>query len=404
MSRTSLIFRHEFLHTITRKGFIILTLTLPVIALLGIGAGRIVSNATRPSAEAIRIGYVDEGGGFDQYETQGNVTFLRMGDPDGATQAMFAGDIDQYIVIPSDYIATGVIERYTKQKELTPPPAVASAIQTFLSSNLLAGQVPVDVIQRIEAPPMLMTRTLTPAGSVAADQGGYGNFIIPAVFSVLLALALTFTSNYVLQGLSEEKESRLMEILLSSVSTRQLLAGKLLGRGTAGLIQVLFWAALIPPLLQLASSSFGGLLSGIQLPPGYLWIGVLYFILGYSLFAVIALGVAAISSTVREAQGLLPLFTLFSVAPFWFISLLMFFPNSPVWIVFSIVPFSAPVLMMLRLGLSDVPVWQIAASMAVLLLSTLGGLLLSARLLRVYLLRYGKRPHLVDIARQLRAE
>ena len=132
-------------------------------------------------------------------------------------------------------------------------------------------------------------------------------------------------------------------------------------------------------------------------------LGVVYFILGYSLFAVLSAGVAAISPTVREAQGLAAIFTLFAIAPFWFYSLLLLFPNSPIWVVFSIFPFSAPVLVMLRLGMIGVPVWQLIASMAVLVLSVVGGLLLTAKLLRTYLLMYGKRPNLREIIRNLRS-
>jgi len=81
----------------------------------------------------------------------------------------------------------------------------------------------------------------------------------------------------------------------------------------------------------------------------------------------------------------------------------MFFPNSPIWVVFSIVPFSAPVLMMLRLGITGVPAWQLAASMAVLVASVLGGLWIATKLLRIYLLMYGKRPRIREIVRALRA-
>jgi len=98
-------------------------------------------------------------------------------------------------------------------------------------------------------------------------------------------------------------------------------------------------------------------------------LGVVYFVLGYLLLAVAALAIAAICSTVREAQGIAPLFTLMAIAPFWFISLLMFFPNSPVWVVLSLLPFTAPVLVMLRLGITGVPTWQLVASMAILIAS-----------------------------------
>ena len=403
MNKTLLIFRHEFLHTIKRTGFIILTLALPVLALLAIGVFHIVSGVAKPPTEVSSIGYIDEVGGFDQFTTQGNITFVSFNTREDATQALINKDIKEYFIIPPDFISTGIINRYTTQKEVTPPAATTTVIKNFISSNLLEGKVPSTVVARIEAPLNLVTTTLTSAGAVASEQGGFTNLVIPGIFGILLALSLSFSSAYVLQSLGEEKENRLMEILLSSVSTRQLITGKVLGIGAAGLAQVVVWVISIPFLLNLASSSIGGFLSMIQIPANFLVLGVAYFILGYLLFAVLSAGVAAISTSVREGQGLASIFTLFVIAPFWFFSLLLAFPNSPNWVVFSIFPFSAPVLVMLRLGMTGVPAWQLIASMAVLVLSIVGGLLLAAKLLRAYVLMYGKRPSLREIIRNLRS-
>ena len=401
--KTSQILRHEFLHTIKKKGFIILTLAIPALVLLGIGVIKATSNIASPTASATQIGYVDHIGGFTPLYDLATIELIRMESQDAATEALTEGEIDEYFVIPADYVATGTVARYTLDKELTPPPAVESAIEGFLDSNLLASEVPPELIGRVLTSVRIDTTTLTTEGTVAEDQGGYINFIVPAFFGMLMAIALTVSANYVLQSLGEEKENRLMEILLSTVSPKQLLAGKLLGRGAAGLLQVLFWAISTPLLLRFGSATLGGMLSAIEVTPGLLILGVVYFILGYLLFAVVALAIAAICSTVREAQGIAPLFTLMAVAPFWFISLLMFFPDSPIWVVFSLVPFSSPVLVMLRLGITGVPVWQLVASMAVLVASVLGGLWIAAKLLRIYLLMYGKRPRLREIVRALRA-
>jgi ABC-2 type transport system permease protein len=404
MNKTLLIFRHEFLYTIKRTGFIILALALPVLALLGIGVFQLISGIAKPPvAEVTNIGYVDEAGGFDQFTGQGNITLVRFDTPEAATQALIKKDIMEYFVIPPDFVATGVVSRYTLQRELIPPDTITTAIKNFISSNLLAGKVSTTVAARVEAPLNLVTITLTATGAVAPEQGGFGNFVIPAIFAVLLALAIIFSSTYVLQGLGEEKENRLMEILLSSVSTRQLITGKVLGIGAAGLVQVVVWVVSMPFLLNLASSSIGGFLSTIQIPANLLVLGVTYFILGYLLFAVLSAGVAAISGTVREGQGLAAIFTIPAVAPFWFISLLMLAPNSPIWVVFSIFPFTAPVLVMLRLGSTGVAAWQLAVSITVLILCIIGGLLLAAKVLRTYLLMYGKRPGLGEIIRSLRS-
>jgi len=402
MNKTLLIFKHEFISTIRRKGFIILTFALPVLALLAIGIFHFASDVIKPPAEAVKIGYVDETQSFNQLVSQGNMVFVSFNSSEDATRALIEKDITEYIIIPYDFISTGLIQRYILQREVAPPPATQNAIKNFITSNLLAGKVSPAIVTRVEAPLNLLTTTLTPTGDVASKQGGLLNLIIPGIFSFLLAFSLSFSSAYVLQGLGEEKENRLMEILLSSVSARQLIFGKVSGIGAAGLAQVVVWVISIPILLKLASSSIGGILSMIQIPVNFWVFGIVYFILGYLLFAVLSAIIAAISSTVREAQGIASLFMLFSIAPFWFYSLLMFFPNSPIWIIFSIFPFSAPVLVMLRLGMTGVPTWQLIASMAVLILSIVGGLLLAAKLLRTYILMYGKRPTLKEIIRNIK--
>jgi ABC-2 type transport system permease protein len=403
MNRTFLIFRHEFLRTVRRTGFIILTLALPVLALLGIGVFQVVSGIARPLAQVTKIGYVDEVGSFTQFTTQGNINLVRYDTPEAATQAIINKDIAEYFIIPHDFLSTRTVNLFTTQKELAPPAETSAAIKNFTSSNLLAGKVPADVITVVEASLNLVTTLITSTGGVAPQQVGYANVIIPGVFAFLLALSLMFSSTYVLQSLGEEKENRLMEILLSSVSTRQLLAGKVLGLGASGLMQVVVWVISFPLLLNLASSSIGGIISTIQIPANFWIMGITYFILGYLMFAVLASSLAAITSTVREAQGLAGLYGIFSIAPFWFFSLILLYPNSPVWIVLSIFPISAPILVMIRMGVTGVPAWQLAASLVVLALSIVGGLLLAAKLLRIYTLMYGKRPRLEEIIRNLRA-
>jgi len=402
MHKTLLILRHEFRKTIKRIGFIILTLAVPVLVLLGIGIYHVASGVTR-APQVTKLGYVDEVGGFDQFTTQGNTSLVRFDSPEEATKALVSKDVTEYFVIPPDFISTGIVNLYTLQKELAPSAATTAAIKNFTSSNLLAERVPANVIARVEAPLNVTITTLTSTGAVAPQQAGYANFIVPGIFGLLLALSLVFSSTYVLQSLSEEKENRLMEVLLSSVSTRQLVTGKVLGLGAAGLVQVVVWVISLPLLLKLASAVIGGIVSSIHVPANFWVLGVMYFILGYFLYAVVSAAVSAMSSTIQEAQSLGAIYNLFNIVPLWFISLLLLFPNSPVWIVLTVFPFTAPVLVIMRLGLTGVPAWQLGASVGVLLLCIIGGLLLDAKLLRAYMLMYGKRPTLREIARGLRS-
>ncbi len=403
MNKTYLIFRHEFLQAIKKVGFIAMTLIVPVLALLAIGVFELVTTLTEPSAkEVTTVGYVDEVGIFSDQTDQGLIKLIPFASREDATRALVRRDVSEYIVIPSDYTSSGTIQRYTLAKELMPPPITTHMIESFLIWNLLKDDVSPEVITAIVSPLNLEVTRLDENGDIAQEQGNIGNIIIPGIFSLLLALALQFSATSLISGLGEEKESRLIEVLFSSVSVRQLLIGKVLALGTAGLLQVLVWLISAPPLLGLASSLFGGFLGGIQIPSNFLLLGIVYFILGYLLFAVISVGIGGISSNATEAQHLSLLYTLTSFVPLWFGGVMVSFPYSPIWVVLSIFPITAPVQTMLRLGVSDIPAWQIVTSIGVLGLSIIVGLFLSTKIFRAFMLMYGKRPALAEIIQGLK--
>ncbi len=381
-----------------------MTLIVPVLALLAIGVVQLISSIIEPSeVETTTIGYVDEIGGFDRYTAQGPIEMVRYPTQDEATAALLADDVSEYFVISTSYTSAGLVNLYTLEKQLEPPPGIQSAIKSFLTSNLLSGEVPAGIIQLVESPLYLATTRLTETGAVATEQGGFANLLVPAIFSLLLALSLNFFAGYMVQGLGEEKESRLIEVLLSSVTTRQLLTGKVLGLGIAGLVQVVVWLISLPLLLNLASSTFGGFFSTIQIPANFIVLGIIYFILGYLLFTALSAGVGAISPNAREGTQLSLIYSMFAIVPLWFSSLLMIFPKSPIWTVLTIFPITAPVEAMLRLGVSDIPAWEMATSIVLLALSIIGVLYISIKVFRIYLLMYGKRPKLGEIIRSIRS-
>ncbi len=205
MNKTLLITRHEFITTLKRTGFIVMTLIVPVLALLGIGIGHVVSGITKPPAEITKIGCVDQTGEFLQFTTQGNIQFVPYDTPEAATQAIAAKDIKEYFIIPGDFLTKGIILRFTTQREVTPPAGTVTAINKFMTSNLLDGKVPASTITLIESGANVVTTRITESGAVASQQAGLTSLIIPGVFSLLLALSLTFSSAYVIQGLGEEK-------------------------------------------------------------------------------------------------------------------------------------------------------------------------------------------------------
>jgi ABC-2 type transport system permease protein len=388
---------------ITRKLFIIITLAFPLLALLAIGIYQVVTDIGRPTVEEeMSFGYIDEAGGFSSFTEQEGISLIPFDTLESATQALIKGDIAEYFVIPADYITTGVINRYTLTRELEIPDRVLRVMNNFLVSNLLHEKITPQVIDRVEAPMQLVSTRLTTTGEVATEQGGPAAFIVPYIFSLLLMISIFFSSGYLLEGLGEEKENRIMEILLSSVSPRQLLAGKVLGLGAGGLIQMLVWLISAPLLINVASATIGGFIGSLQIPPNFIILGIVYFILGYSLFAVLMAGVGAISPTTREAQQLVPIFSLGAVSPFWFLPFIFNNPNHAVARALTIFPITAPVTTMARLGLADIAAWELSLSIAVLAVSAVGGIFVAAKVFRIYLLMYGKRPGVGEVIRSLR--
>lgn len=131
-------------------------------------------------------------------------------------------------------------------------------------------------------------------------------------------------------------------------------------------------------------------------------LGVFYFVLGYLLFAILSVTVGGISSNASEAQILAMFYIMMLFVPIWFAGLMINFPNNSIWVVLSIFPFTAPIQIMLRLGVSDVPASQIVTSIGMLGLSIIVALVFSTKIFRMFMLMYGKRPSIAEIIQGLK--
>jgi len=403
MNKSFLIFKHEFLRKIKSVGFLILTFSVPAAALLGIGIFNLAKTMFEDSEDtATAIGYVDEAGMFNDHTDMGGTRLISFASRKDANQALSRGQVTEYFVVPEDYLSSGIIQRYTIENEASTSVFTANLIWRFLTVNLLDEKVAPETIGLIVTPLNLEVTWVTEEGEIALEESNPANIIIPGVFAMLMSLSLMFSTTSLISGLGEEKVNRLIEVLLSSVSIPQLLISKVLALGTAGLLQVMVWLISAPLLLNMASSSFGAFIRGIEIPGNFIALGVVYFILGYLLFATLSIGVGAISSNATEGNALSMFYTMASFIPLWFLGLLVAFPNNPIWVGLTIFPITAPIQTMVRLGMTDIPLWQIITNICVLVLSIIGGLYLVVKIFRMYMLMYGKRPSLGEIYRNLK--
>jgi ABC-2 type transport system permease protein len=401
MNRTAVIFKDELITTLKRKGFLITTLSFPILGLLGIILFQLISGISKPSSEAAapRIGYVDQIGIFSQYNQQGKYILVPYSSQEQAQQDLLSGTLKEYFVIPEDYLVSGSISRYTTKTEIEPPADVLNPTRDFLISNLLKDNVSPETAARIKSPMALSTVVLDKSGNVG--QGGFGAYAFSYIFGILLVMSIFTASGYLLQGLSEEKENRIMEVLLSSVSTRQLIAGKVLALGASGLIQISIWLLSAYALISFGSASLGGFFSTLHISSTVVVLSLVYFTLGYFLFAIIMAGVGAVAPTQRDGQQISVVFSLLGAIPFMLMPFIIENGDHLVTKILTIFPLTAPLTVMMRIN-GEIPLWELVASVIVLVAAGYGCLLLASRIFRTYLLMYGKTPGWSEIIKNLR--
>jgi ABC-2 type transport system permease protein len=251
--------------------------------------------------------------------------------------------------------------------------------------------------------PIELERRKLGAGGAAEEDGGEGTFIVAFIMLFFIYMSVLFYGLFVMRGVIEEKQSRIVEVVISSVKPTQMMLGKLIGIGLVGLTQVGMWALSAALLSVFGASMFSS--RGVSLPkiPPILFVYfVAFFVLGYFLYATLYAMVGAMVSSEEDAQQAQMPVTLVIVVPMMLFGMVMANPNSATSIALSLVPFFAPTLMMMRIAVINPPVWQILLSMSIMVVTILACTWLAARIYRVGILMYGKRPSLAELGRWLR--
>ncbi|MCX6798857.1 MAG: ABC transporter permease [Candidatus Diapherotrites archaeon] len=216
-------------------------------------------------------------------------------------------------------------------------------------------------------------------------------FAFPSTIAMVFSLAIFLSANFLLQGIATEKENRVMEVLLSSISFKELLMGKILGLAMLGLIQFFFWvgagmftiALLAPEILAKATGTFAAFETII--------LYFAFFILGYLMYASLLAAIGALTETRGEAQQIGSLLTVFALIPAISTMFLVQEGNNIFASILTIFPLTAPITAMIRLFMRSLPLYEALFSIAVLLISTAVVVLVASRLFRAEVLMYGKK-------------
>lgn len=323
---------------------------------------------------------------------------------DSGVAAMVQKEITYLFVVADDYLLSGGIEWVHMSAGISAGFASESLgprIERLLRSSLTEGALPPPLETRFLQPALYDARQIGDDGNVNESGRETGFISVSYIFTILLMFAMFTGGNFSMESVSDEKQNRMMEILVTSVSPLWMMAGKVAGNGILGLVQVVAWGASMAFLGPRVLSNLPDL-TQVQIDPAILIWLVAFFIAGYFVMAVVMAGIGAATTSYKESSQMSVLITIPAVSPLWFFPAISGDPFGPLARALSFFPVTAPMTMMLRMGAADIPVWEVLVSLAVTIAGGMVLLWLSARVFRAGLLMYGQKMSLGKVFKALR--
>lgn len=431
MHNTFIIARREYLERVRSRAFVIMTFFIPAL-MLGVtvlptmlmqnGSNEtkrmVVVAADRDTAEMIRSRIEQK------QDQQGKAEDNESANKRGLPPTHFSVDVSTNAT-PEEREA---LTQKVNQKQLdgflwATPDAIAARKLDFVTNdtssfieNGVLGQTVSDALRRHA----LKTKGLQESDINAALQPVDVDPVSPKgknapnpqkMFIATLAMVMVMYMTVLLYGINvmrsilEEKTSRIMEVMLSTATSREMMAGKILGVGAVGLTQVGIWAAASAAFAGYAVVS-SGMLKQVKaaMNPMLLVYFVVFFLLGYVLYSTLCAAVGSMVNSEQEAQQMQFLVMMPMILAIIFITNIFMHPNSSIAIFGSLFPFTAPLVMFSRIAMQggDVPAWQIGLSIALMVATIYGMIWLCGRIYRVGILMYGKKPNLPEIMKWIK--
>lgn len=382
----------EFLTNVKRKEFIILTVLLPLILVMSMILPMVFMQTISYEREV--LGVIDETDFVLPIlkERYRDYIIEAISNEEDARKLLEDNSISGYIVIPADFIEVGKTSYYSKVHLSSFSPAsinLEGILSDIVIERLLKEKgVSEETVEKVKNPIQMERVTITRRGDEVETPFSFvGTYLLP----IFLFMSIMNAGGYLLNGIIEEKENKVVEVLLSSISSNELLTGKIVGLGGLGILQVGIWMSGI----VIITSFFG--IQLVSLEKGFLI--MIFFILGYLLYSSIFAMIGSISTSTRDSQQISVI-----VSFLVFIPLLLFFgivqnPNMAFIRILGMVPPFIPTIMMMRILLSEVPLIDLVLSIVILSASLVVSTKISSKIFKVGVLMYGKRPSFKEIMR-----
>lgn len=433
------VLKREYLQRVRAKMFIVSTIVLPIVmSLFGLVPAIILSIEAPP----MRLAVVDQTGKmysqlrqalFSDQQERGAQN-VNSGPPRTTTprrsfsrftleevsaanepldqvrtsldQRLRARELDGYVILPPDFLSQGKAEFVNRNPgDLFSPQVLQSAInRAAREQRLIDAKVDTKTRQELFKPVELQSVKVGATGGQQQPDSG-GSFALVFGVGFVMYLAILMYGQIILGAVIEEKETRIAEILFSSVKPFTLMMGKLVGVSLVALTQLAIWGIAFSIFALygmglLASQGLGASLPSIPFSH-YIYFG-LFFLLGYFIYATIYALVGSMVTTAQEGGQLAMPIILILVISFYLFWPVSRSPDSPFSFWVSMIPFSAPVAMLVRIVTQTPPFWQIALSLAIGFSTVFVIMWLASRIYRVGMLMYGKRASIPEAIRWAR--
>jgi len=401
MKKTWLICWQEFKRHVLKKRFILAVLSMPLF--VGV-IGLVSFLSVWLQYDKKPMGYVDQ---YQILKSHLQVTkepnaifdpvqFIEYEDEETAKASLGQKEIQAYVVLSENYLDTGEVTLVAEGKTGI---NISDDINDFLTLNLLSGKDP-KVVTRLSEGSTMIIRSLD--GKRELDIENWSFILLPMIAGLLFVIAVNISGGYLLQAVVEEKENRTMEVLVTSVSPGQLMAGKIIGNLAVGLFELVIWTIFTIIALKILPN-FIPMGDPPTIPASYVLLIIFTFLPAFVMIAAAMGAVGATATDMKEAQQVAGFFTLPIVIPYWFMTAIMFNPNGAIAVTMSLIPFTAPLALPMRAVFTTIPFWQLALSIGLLIILAVFAVWLAGRVFRLGMLRYGKKVRLKEAFARVKA-
>ena len=391
-----LVAQRDYLRTVRRRGFIAGTLLLPaaMATMFGISALLSTSDSGQTLGEVLLVNQSSVAVNADQ-RLAPHVQVVSQADAQGR---LLDGTAADYYLVPATWPTLPDVTHVVADTGGPSRPLDSLRLEA-------SAQAEVEILLRVSIlraaglPDSALGQLLTPIefdavgldGQPVTDASYIAGFALPYIFTLIFVLSIFITSGYLLQSVTEEKENRVVEIVLSSIPALPLMAGKILGLGAAGLTQVAIWLTTALVAIPLVNQQFALDLSLVWYQ---MVLAIVFFCLGYLGYGAIFAAVGAVAPGAREGQQYSSFFGFFAVVPVIATPVFVNDPNSPIVWLLALFPLTAPAAALELLALPTIPWVTLAASLVAQLVFVIVATVAAGRIFRATLLLYGVRPSL----------